>query len=157
MKNLTFFDWGGEGPPGAKGPLEGWGMHRLQKFGKASYRTVVSTPNPHQKFMNPSWIGKCLKNELTKMWGERKEDILDPILVILCHKNLNNRNFDTRIFAIRSRVPTKAIKVFKTTIVRCSELGKRGGERCHRRWINKRCHTSRNGTVSKNTPQLWHK
>ena len=34
-------------------------------------------------------------------------------LFSLCHKNLNNRHFDTRIFAIRLCVPTKAMEVFK--------------------------------------------
>ena len=47
------------------------------------------------------------------MQGERKKDILDPILA---HKNFNIKHFDTQIFAIHSCMFTDAIEILKINI-----------------------------------------
>ena len=44
------------------------------------------------------------------MRGERKKNIIDLILA-KSHRNFNIRHFDSRIFEIRSCVPTEAIEV----------------------------------------------
>jgi len=103
MKNLTF------------GEAKFFRGALISKIRKSLIQ--IDGPKPHRKFQHSSSIRKCLKIGRTEMREKRKKYILDPILSISkSHKNFNIWHFNTRIFAIRSCVPTEAIKVIKIII-----------------------------------------
>ena len=76
----------------------------------------IGGPSLHSKFQHSSSIRKCLKIGGTEMLLlKERRHTTDPTSFLRfskCHKNLNERHFDTRIFAIRSCVFTKEIEVF---------------------------------------------
>ena len=81
---------------------------RFKKIEKASYRTVV--PNRTENFNTLAQLESEKEGELKCGEKERKKrGILDPFLVIIKvpQKKLNIGYFYTRIFAIRSCVPTE--------------------------------------------------
>ena len=101
MKNLTFGELRGRGTPISKI----WKIH-IQNGG----------PIAHRKFQHSSLIRKGLKNGGTEIWGERRHprSIFGNIQNAIRKHNI--RYFDTRIFAIRSRVLTKAMEALKTDV-----------------------------------------
>ena len=87
------------------------GEVQFHKLKKALYKTVV--PTHIENFSILAQLESVRKSGDLKYEEQERKDILNPIWPFSkCHKNLNNRYFDTRIFAKRSYLSSKAVIFF---------------------------------------------